>query len=194
MLVPFMEKNIFFRALMEVLGKPEEHVKKSLAGYIENLKKNDKYIVVSEDYADVEKRENEELWATFVELEIKTETVEDLIMFCFDFMPSSIEILEPSEFKLKDQDLSHFLSNLQGRLHQIDMVAKQLKMENDGLKKNTAILVRNNIQILLAKSGMNAEQLSKYTGLALDNLEDFLDKLIDSKIINLKEGIYTLNK
>ena len=189
-----MAKKIFFRALMEVLGKPKEHVKTALDGYVKNLKKDEKYEVVSEDYAEIEKRENEELWATFVELEVRTELVEDLITFCFEYMPSSIEIIEPSEFKLEDQDISHFLSNLQGRLHQIDMVAKQLRMENNELKKNAGILVKNNIQILLAKSGMNAEQLSTYTGLAQDNLEDFLDKLIDSGKIKLKEGIYTLNK
>ncbi len=179
---------------MEVLGKPKEHVKESLDKYVAQLKTSDKYIVLHEDYAEVEKKEDSELWATFVELELKTDSMENLIMFCFEYMPSSIEILEPAEFKLTDQEISHFLSNLQGRLHQIDMVAKQLKIENDVLKKNATLLVKNNLLILLAKGSMNSENLSKYTGVAKDKLEDFLDKLIDDDKIELKDGVYSLKK
>ncbi|PIZ50687.1 hypothetical protein COY27_06255 [Candidatus Woesearchaeota archaeon CG_4_10_14_0_2_um_filter_33_13] len=187
-----MVKKIVFRALIEVLGKPKEHVEHSLQGYIKKLKQDEKYTVIDEDYVDAEKKEESELWATFTELEVKTETVEDLITFCFEYMPSSIEILEPSEIVLSDQDISHFLSNLQGRLHQVDMIAKQMKLENDALRANASKLVKNNLLILLAKGPMTAEQLSKYTGVTQEKLEDFLDKLIDEKRINLKEGLYTL--
>jgi hypothetical protein len=189
-----MTTEITFRALIEVLGKPKEHVKEALEKYVNQLKSNDKYKVLNEDYADVEKREEEELWATFVELELKTNSVEDLISFCFEYMPSSIEILSPAEFNLPDQEISHFLSNLQGKLHQIDMVAKQLKAENDALKMNASFLVKNNLLVLLAKESMNSENLSKYTGVAKDKLEDFLDKLIDENKIELKDGLYALKK
>jgi hypothetical protein len=187
-----MVKEITFRALMEVLGKPKEHVKESLEKYVTQLKSSDKYTVLNEEYADIEKREDSDLWAIFVELEIKTTAFEDLISFCFEYMPSSIEILSPAEFKLADQDVSHLLSNLQGRLHQIDMVAKQLKMENDILRKNASDLVKNNLLVLLAKNSMNSEDLSKYTGVVKDKLEDFLDKLIDENKIELKENVYSL--
>jgi hypothetical protein len=193
-LIVSMAIEITFRALMEVLGKPKEHVKESLEKYISQLKSSDKYTILNEEYAEVEKREDSDLWATFVELELKTNSMEDLIMFCFEYMPSSIEILQPAEFKLADQDVSHLLSNLQGRLHQIDMVAKQLKLENDILKKNASSLVKNNLLILLAKGSMNSENLSKYTGVAKDKLEDFLDKLIDDGKIELKDGVYSLKK
>ena len=189
-----MAIEITFRALMEVLGKPKEHVKESLEKYVAQLKSSDKYTVLNEDYADVEQRGDSELWATFVELEIKTNSIENLVLFCFEYMPSSIEILSPAEFKLADQELSHMLSNLQGRLHQIDMVAKQLKAENEALKRNATFLVKNNLLILLAKESMNSENLSKYTGVAKDKLEDFLDKLIDENKIELKDGIYSLKK
>jgi hypothetical protein len=189
-----MAQEIVFRALIEVLGKPKEHVQESLTKYIDQLKSSEDYTVVSVDLAEIEKREDAELWATFAELEVKTISVEKLITFCFEYMPSSIEILEPAEIKLESQEISHFLSNLQGRLHQIDMVAKQLKAENTVLKKNTASLVKNNLLILLAKGPMDSENLSKYTGVSKDKLEDFLDQLIDNNKIELKEGVYSLKK
>ena len=100
--------KILFRALIEVLGKPKEHVEESLKGYVQKIKEDDRYNVVSEELAAIEKREKEELWTTFAELEIKTERIDHIIDFCFDFMPSVLEILEPNELTLADTQLSTF--------------------------------------------------------------------------------------
>jgi len=182
-----------FRTLIEVLGKPKEHVEEALKGYVAKLKEDDRYKVLSEEFAAIEKNEKEELWATFAELEIKTESVDHIIDFCFDYMPSLIEILEPAELTLADTQIATFLNDLQAKLHQVDMVAKQVKMENDLLKKNLGALLQNYIKVLLGKSeSLSAEQLSKLTGVTQEELEDFLDKLIDKKIIDLKEGRYYL--
>ena len=187
--------KILFRALIEVLGKPKEHVEESLQGYIQKIKEDDSYNVISEDLAVVEKREKEELWATFAELEIKTERIDHLIDFCFDFMPSVIEILEPNELVISEQQLSTFFNDLQSKLHQVDMIAKQVKMEGDLAKKNLAFLLQNYIRLILSKSNhLSAHQLSGLTGVAQGELEDFLDKLIDKNIIDLKEGYYYLKE
>lgn len=185
--------KIIFRTLIEVLGKPKEHVEEALKGYVQKLKEDDRYKVLSEEFAALEKNEKEELWATFAELEIKTESIDHIIDFCFDYMPSLIEILEPSELTLADTQIATFLNDLQAKLHQVDMVAKQVKMENDLAKKNLGALLQNYIKVLLGKSeSLSAEQLSKLTGVTQEELEDFLDKLIDKKIIDLKEGQYYL--
>ena len=67
-----MEKNIIFRAVIEILGKPKEHIDKSLRGFIKQLKENEEYEVISEDYAELKKQEEQELWMGFAELEVKT--------------------------------------------------------------------------------------------------------------------------
>ena len=185
-----MEKNISFRTIIEVLGKPKEHIEETIKGYVDKLKKDEKYQVDSVEFAEIKKQEKDELWATFAEIEVKTEKIENLIEFCFNFMPSLIEIIEPPEMQLKDQDISSFLNDLQARLHQVDMVAKQLKMENDYLKKNMQGLLKNYIQILLSKKGLTSEQLSTLTGVNKEKLEDYLDVLIDERKIDLKDGVY----
>jgi len=48
-----MEKKIHFRAVIEVLGKPKEHVNDSLQNYIKNLKENERYEVTNEEYAEI---------------------------------------------------------------------------------------------------------------------------------------------
>ena len=44
-----MEKNIHFRAVIEVLGKPKEHVDSALKSYIQKLKEDAHYIILKEE-------------------------------------------------------------------------------------------------------------------------------------------------
>ena len=189
-----MEKKIHFRAVVEVLGKPKEHVDASLKEYLQKLKEDARYQVLEEDLADLKQHEESDLWMAFAELEIKTREVQDIIDFCFDYMPSLIEILEPDELKITSLDVSTFLNDLQAKLHGVDMLAKQLKMENQLLNKSMSALLSNYLMVLLQKSNLTAEQLHQFTGVNQDMLEDFLDKLIDEGKIDMKEGIYFLKE
>ena len=120
----------------------------------------------------------------------ETEELVNLTHFGFEFMPAMIEILEPQELKIGQMEFSEYLSDLQLKLHQVDMVAKQVKMENDSIKLNMTGLLGNYVQVLLHQGNKSAEQLSGITGVHQDLLEDFLDKMIDDGKIDLKEGIY----
>lgn len=189
-----MEKGIYFRAVVEILGKPKEHVDSSLKGYIQKLKEDTHYIVLKEEFADLKKHEENDLWMAFAELEIKTAGLTAIIDFCFEYMPSLIEIIEPYELKITSLDVSSFLNDLQAKLHGVDMLAKQLKMENQILHQTTAALLSNYVAVLLRQNNLTSEQLSKLTGIKQEMLEDFLDKLIDEGKIDMKEGIYFLKE
>jgi len=186
--------EITFRAVIEVLGKPKEHVEEALKGYVEKLKKDKNFQVLVADFAEAQQQEKQELWSTFVELEVKIKQVQNLTDFCFEYMPSMIEVIEPAELAFSEGDLSMFLGNLMMRLHKVDMVAKEVKFENDYLARNMGILLKNYVLILLTKGDLTSEQLSKLTGVGKEKLEDYLDKLIDEKKIDLKEGRYYLVK
>jgi len=185
--------KIVFRAVIEVAGKPKEHVEESLKTYVENLKKDDRYKVIKEVFADVRKHEEEiELWACFAEVEVETHELFNLTHFGFEFMPAMIEVIEPEELKFNQVEFSEYLSDLQSKLHEVDMIAKQVKMENDSIKLNMTWLLGNYIQVLLHQGNKSSKQLSSITGVHQDLLEDFLDKMIDDGKIDLKEGIYFL--
>ena len=187
-----MGSKIVIRTIIEVLGKPQEHVETAIKKYVQNLKEDKRYHVVREEYAEIKKQEQHDLWAGFAELEFQTEKMEDIISFCFDYMPSLIEIIEPEEITFEDVDVSHFLNDLQAKLHAVDMVAKQMKVENGILQKSVTILLRNYILFLLKNNNFSSVQLSQLTGVEQNRLEDFLDQLIDEGKINLKEGVYYL--
>ena len=187
-----MEKIILFRAVIEIIGRPQEHVEASLREYLEQLKKNKSYQVVQEEVAPAKKQEKEEFWSAFAELEIRVAKVEDLTAFCFDYMPSMVEIVEPEKLNLSDAHLTLLFNDLQTKLHQVDMVAKQTKMENDHLKVNFNSLLKNYVRVLLGAGAKSAEQLSKLTGVPQEQLADFLDSQIDQGKVDLKEGFYSL--
>ena len=60
-----MEFTITFGAIIEVLGKPQEHVEKAIKEYVEKLEKNENYQVTNKKFAKIKKQEEEGLWATF---------------------------------------------------------------------------------------------------------------------------------
>jgi len=189
-----MSKKILFRAVVEVLGKPKEHVDSTLKGYLKKLKENSKYEVLKEDLAELKQHEDSELWMAFAELEIKTAGVTEIIDFCFDYMPSLIEIIEPEELQLDSLMISSFLNDMQAKLHGVDMIAKQMKMENQLTNNSLAKLLNNYIVVLLRNNNLTSKQLSTFTGMNIDILEDYLDKMIDEGKIDLKEGIYFLKE
>ena len=187
-----MENKIIFRSVIEVLGSPKEHIEEAIKGYIKKLKENEDYIVLSEEFAEIKKQEDQNLWATFAEIEVETADFNNIVNFCFDYMPSLIEIISPTTISYNNAEFSAILNDLMAKLHSVDMVAKQFRLENDHLKKDSANLLKNYLTILLKENNFSSEMLSTLTGVVKDKLEDFLDQLIDEGKIDLKEGIYYL--
>jgi predicted XRE-type DNA-binding protein len=192
MLTWIMEKTILFKTVIEVIGKPVEHVEKAMQGYLEKIEKDERFEVVHKDVAEVKKREDNPYFGTFAELDIRTENPTQITEFCFEYMPSVIEVIEPQILTLSDQALSAFFTDLQVRLHHVDLVAKNSDLEKNTLKNNTELLLQNYLKLLLQQRGFGATELSKLTGVQQDHLEDFLDSMIDTKQIDLKEGVYTI--
>ena len=178
------------RTIIEILGKPKEHVEKTLEMYTDKIRQDPDLIILNVSLSDAE--EKDKLWAAFAEIELVVKGIEKLIGFCFDYMPSSIEILKPEEFAMKAATIQDFVNDLQARLHAVDMMVKKQKNENDFLRKNMNIAVRNVILVSLAKSRLDKEHLSKITGIKDEELEIFLKKLIGEKKIKEENNIYSL--
>ena len=183
---------IKFRAVIELLGKPKEHIQKALTEYLDSLKKNRKYKICEEEIAEPSIQSDSELWSVYVELEIKTQTQHDVLNFCFDYMPSVIEILEPIELTTSDVEFGTFLNDLQAKLHHIDMMAKQIKGERDIQAELTASILRNFLMFILRKNNYEPKMLSSMTGVSEKPLIKFLDALVQEGVLHEKAGFYTL--
>ena len=180
------------KVIIEILGKPKEHVEKALKIYVDRIKQDTDLIVLKEEFADA--KEKEGLWATFTELEMVVKGIRKLIAFCFDYMPSSIQILKPESYNLDRSLIEDFINDLQARLHDVDMIIKKQKNENEFLKKNMQTTVKNLILISLLYGNLDREKLSKVTGIKSDELQIFLDNMIKDKKIKEENGSYSLIK
>ena len=188
------------RVIIEIAGQPKEHVEKVVKEYVEKIKKEKDMEVLNEKIAELKKQETgardaamlQEMWATFAEMEILFKDPKTMTYFCFDYMPSSIEIIEPKELRLKETQISSFLNDLQAKLHKLDMAVKQLNNEGMFLKKNLDSLFRNFVSVLLFNSEMGAEQLSQVVGVGNEELEKFLEKLIKEGKVIKKGDKYSL--
>src|SRR3989338_4987481 len=168
--------HIRCKTIIEVLGKPKEYVESALKQYIEHIKEDSELVILNEDYSEI--REQGKLWSKFVELDLVIKGTKKLISFCFEYMPSSLEVLKPENLTLTNAELANFLNDLQARLHSVDMAVKQLKAENDFLKLNMNAVLHNSILICLKISKLSLEQLSQITGVERKELEMFVEKLL----------------
>ena len=107
-------------------------------------------------------------------------------------MPSSLEIIKPHDFLMTNHEIAGFINDLQARLHNVDMVVKELKGENSFLKINMQKLIKNLVRVCLSVKKMDFKELSKATGIHEKELKEYIDKLVEEKLIKKENEIYSI--
>jgi len=186
------EGKILTRIIIEIVGKPKEHIEKALKLVVEKIKEQKGLQIVEEKLFDAEKQD--EMFSTFAELGVLFKDIETLVGFCFDFMPSSIEILDPEKLSFDSNEFAGLINDLLAKLHQMTLKMVQNDIEKKALKKNMLNMLKNTVMILLNIKSMQLEQLSKSSGINEKDLKLLLDSMVKENIINLKEEIYSLRK
>jgi len=184
---------IHVRVIIEMLGAPKEHVEKTLKMYVDKIKgEGQTYRVLTEEYSETTKAEDK-LWTQFVEMEFLAKDASAIVFFCFDYMPSSIEIMQPSEFRYRAADFSAFFNDFQNRLHTMDRFVKEVSAQHKALLRNSNLLLRNNVMIILTHMGeLKLDDLATRSGIPPKQLEPFLEQMIKEKYIKKKDNKYAL--
>ena len=130
-----MAKKISAKVIIEVLGAPKAHVEETIKLIVEKAKEYKNIKVNNDEVFDATQIKDKPFFTTFAELNVETEDVENLMGFCFDFMPSSVEILEPDRFDMDAVKINNLLNDLLARLHQYDAVLKNMNAQNIVLKR-----------------------------------------------------------
>ena len=123
------------RIISEVLGSPQEHVDKTLKLLLDKIKERKELNLTNDKTFNAEKLEDKLLFSGFLEYEISVESLNTLSGFCFDFMPSSIEILEPDSLNFKTVEMADLFNEILARLHQNDMFLRNAVAEMNLLKR-----------------------------------------------------------
>lgn len=183
------------RFIIEIAGKPKEHIEKTLLGVIDKIKENKNIEIINHDIEEAKELEKQPgFFSVFAEVELLLQNMRVLIGFCYDYMPSSVEIIAPEEMQLKVNELNSFLNDLQAKLHHSDNMTKQLSMENQFLKNNVNKLLKNIITILLIKKGRSCKDLAAVVGMKPEDLQKFLDHMIEEKKLRKEEDKYFIAK
>ena len=134
--------------IVEVLGRPAEYVADALKKIL-TVMKRDKNLIILEKKAYKPKRAKNarDLFTSFMELELLAKGMRGLYEICLDYMPSSIEIIEPSELKMSLSQANSVINEFVGRLHKYTEVSTNLASENQILKAKLQEVLRGRVII-----------------------------------------------
>lgn len=178
------QKPIVARFIIEILGAPEEFIKKALREHMDKLKQ-DGLDVQYEKYA--EPQQKDKLFMQFVETQISFKNTQELLDFCFDSMPSSVEIISPDELKFHATELEDLLNDFQAKLHHVDAMIKTISAQKQVLDRNTVNIFHNFIKYACSTKPHTIKDLSKLLGLNEEELMPFVEHLAKKEILK-KEG------
>ncbi|MBN2454755.1 hypothetical protein JXB11_04375 [Candidatus Woesearchaeota archaeon] len=174
--------------IIEVIGKPKEHVEEAMRIILQKLKE-EKGVDVLE--GKVHKPKEQGLFFTsFVELDLLLKDMAVFTTICFDYMPSSVEIMQPEHLKLGTRKIADFVNDMLARLHDVDMRLKNVNAANKILDNNLHALLRNFVMMLIGEGKSSLENLSGKIGISSKELEPFLKKFEKEGIIKSEGSLY----
>ncbi len=138
------EKKIRAVMIVEIAGKPAEYVRESLENHINKLDGAPNLEIISKNFSEPKKLEQQEAYTCFSEIDFKISNFQELTNLVFDFMPSSIEIIEPGRVDMDSQEATMLVNNLTGRLHRYDEIAKLAQFKIKQLTQQIAMMQMNN--------------------------------------------------
>ncbi len=179
---------IHSRLIIEMLGAPKEHVESTLKNFIDKLRKEEDVKVLKEDFTDAEKKDK--FFAAFVEVELLVKGVDRFSWVCFDYMPSSVEILDPESFNFEALNFAQFMNDLMARLHNMDMGLKNANAESILMRNNMDALMQNFVYLSIKHSPKSTDVLAAELGIDSNFAEMVIAKLIERNVVRENDGIY----
>ncbi|MFW6233242.1 MAG: hypothetical protein ACOC3Z_01105 [Nanoarchaeota archaeon] len=123
--------------LIEVLGRPPEHLEKTLSNIIERINNEEGVIkIIKKDIkSPAPLKQQQDLFISFAEIELEAEDINVISGIVFRYMPSNIEIISPEKLSIKNSNLNDFVNEVTRRLHSYDEIARVIQNEKAILEK-----------------------------------------------------------
>ena len=134
--------------ILEVMGKPPEHLIETLNKIIDEIEKEEgveiKQKKVNQPIPMKEKtdilgndtkiKENE-FYTNFAEIEVEVDQISRLVLLMFKYMPANIEIIYPEAIILTNNGWGDILSEITRRLHANEEIVRVLQIQKAMLEK-----------------------------------------------------------
>ena len=123
-------KKIRAVLIIEILGKPPEHIIETLKEIIKQISEEKGVSVTEKKIKEpVPIKDKKDVYTSFAEIEIEVEEILSLGHILFKYMPSHIEILSPELIVLTNNGWTEILNEISRRLHSYDEVARVIQIE-----------------------------------------------------------------
>lgn len=118
-------KNLTALMILEILGKPAEHLTNTLNEIINNIDKEPRVKVRDKNVAEPKEiEEHKGFYSSFAEVEVETEGILDLVILCFKYMPAHVEVVNPELIAITNNSWSEILCEIVRKLHQYDEITR----------------------------------------------------------------------
>ncbi|MFA4953482.1 MAG: hypothetical protein WC584_04630 [Candidatus Pacearchaeota archaeon] len=137
-------KKIRAIIILEVIGKPPEHLTETLESMIKNIDSEQEVRVIEKKINEpVSMKENKEFYTSFAEIEIEVEEIMRLVGLMFKYMPSHIEVISHEFIALTNNSWNDILNETIRRIHGYDEVARIIQTEKIILENKLRELMKN---------------------------------------------------
>lgn len=113
-----------------------------------------------------------------------------LFGFCIDFMPASIEIIEPSGLSISHDVLTGLLNDLLAKLHVVSdklRIIEPMSKDNNHLKMKVKILIENLVILTLKNGPTKIEEIASNIGILPKDLAGYMEDLEKKGIIGKED-------
>ena len=129
-------KNIRAVMIIEVIGKPPEHLTETLNNMIKQIDEEKGVSVQNKKLNEpVLMKDQKDFYTSFAEIEVEVEEIFHLAILMFKYMPAHVEIISPELIALTNNGWNDIFNELTRRLHGYDEVARVIQAEKNILEK-----------------------------------------------------------
>lgn len=122
--------------IIEVLGKPKEHLKEVLENIAQKISEEKGVVVVEKKINEAKELEKKkDFFTSFAEIEVEANHMTLIAGLMFKYMPAHVEILSPENISLQNNDFTMIFNELTRRLHGYDEIARVLQSQKIMLEK-----------------------------------------------------------
>ena len=130
------EKKFTAIMIVEVMGRPKEHLVKTLENISKEISEEKGVKLQSKKINEPSLvKDQKDLFTTFAELEVEVDEPIILSSLMFKYMPSHVEVVEPEKFVLTNVEYGDVLNELTRRLHRYEELVKVMQFQMESQSK-----------------------------------------------------------
>ena len=129
-----MEQKINANLVIELLGRPKEHLEEALQTHVLKLG-SEKGVSIKNKilHPAILVQDSKTLFTTFAELEVEFDSLEKYFGIIFAYLPSHIELISPEKIIVANSHMNDLANGILQRIHGYDSLAKNLLAERENI-------------------------------------------------------------